>query len=266
MSGYEITVCGYPRSGNTWIARLLGDALDSEVKGFESAIPLATEGRGRPGKYTVRQLHLQPRYGDNDGRGFLMSGWECAVNNWDGHRIVHAVRDPRDVIVSAYYYWEISSVKQTIFAMFRGEEPFKAVGSYQNYVREWLAVDLLPVYQINYEVLHATPVITLMSLLSKMGIPNDDRGNLIKTVERQEIEAKRKQITEESSNDPPRPYGKHIQLKHLRKGIPGEWEHEFTCSDGALCDDLFHDILEELGYIKKGDHEWYQNLREKIAQ
>lgn len=261
MSEYDITVTNFPRSGSTWLARLLGDALDSEVKGFANALPLAAEGRGRDGKYTVRQLHLMPIYSPHDDRGFLINGWECAINNWDGHRIVHAIRDPRDVCVSARYYWERDTIRDIIFAMFRGEEPFSHIGSYQSYVKSWMDVDAFPVYPVYFEVLHENPVVTLMSLLSVMNIPNDDRGNLIKVVERQEIEAKRKQIANENSNNPSRPYGKSIQLKHLRHGVPGDWKSEFTQSDGALFDELFHEILEELGYVKKGDTEWFKKLR-----
>jgi len=31
MAANDILIVGYPRSGNTWISRLLGDALNSPV-------------------------------------------------------------------------------------------------------------------------------------------------------------------------------------------------------------------------------------------
>lgn len=56
MSDKDICVCGWPRSGNTLAARLLGEALNSPVTGWEAAVPLATEGLDRTGEYTIRQI------------------------------------------------------------------------------------------------------------------------------------------------------------------------------------------------------------------
>jgi hypothetical protein len=40
------------------------------------------------------------------------------------------------------------------------------------------------------------------------------------------------------------PYGKTIQLKHLRKGIVGDWRNHFSESDIALAEEIFgRDIL-----------------------
>ena len=55
----EITVAGYPRSGNVWLCRLLGDALDVPVVGIAyGRDSLAAEGQERPNPGYVRQAHL----------------------------------------------------------------------------------------------------------------------------------------------------------------------------------------------------------------
>jgi hypothetical protein len=56
----DVFVTGIPRSGNTYLSRLIGDALDSPVGGARGAVALATEGQDRPGQHRVMQLHLLP--------------------------------------------------------------------------------------------------------------------------------------------------------------------------------------------------------------
>ena len=44
-------IVSYPRSGNTWLSRILGDLLDSPVTGIFDARPLAEEGLDRQGEF-----------------------------------------------------------------------------------------------------------------------------------------------------------------------------------------------------------------------
>lgn len=145
-SDREIIVVGYVKSGNTWVSRLLGEVLNSPVTGWGVALPLAKEGEGRNGHYIVRQLHLNPNYNAAKFPEFICSEWGACIPRWNGEKIVHVIRDPRDICVSAYYYWNRDTIQETIWAMIKGIEPFGGVGGYLDYVHNWLKVTEIPIY------------------------------------------------------------------------------------------------------------------------
>jgi len=101
-----IYVCSYPKSGGVWVARLLGDVLDSPVGAVyppsdKSAI--ATEGLNRSGRYCIRHGHSTPMAGRFDG-AVVPRLDQFAYENLTDERIVFIVRDPRDIIVSGAYH------------------------------------------------------------------------------------------------------------------------------------------------------------------
>lgn len=222
----QVIIVGAPRSGNTWCARLLGDAFNAPVTGAYNATPLAQEGLDRDGDYVVRQLHLKPVI-DISAERALVSGWQFAINKWTTEQIIHIIRDPRDVAVSAYYYWKRPSVLNTIQSMIDGTLPFQGIGPWTTYVDAWLDIQLDRNYggRINtvfYEdLLHNTKSV-LKDLLYILKAPRDI--DLDAVITRQALSTKRTQVEHDGDA---RPYGKAIQLHHLRKGIAGDWHNHF---------------------------------------
>lgn len=247
MNSHEIIVIGYPKSGNTWVSRLLGEVLNSPVTGWGVAMPLAKEGAERKGKYTVRQLHLRPLYEERPG-GFIASEWQACIPNWDGERVVHVIRDPRDVCVSCMYYWEVDSVRSVIKAMDSGELPFTGVGPYKTFVMAWHREVSVPIYTVRYEDLISNTPFYLDALLHRMQIPAGDCVNTREAVYNQSFEIKRREIESNPSRTEKRPYGMTIQLKNMRKGEVGDWKNHFNNSDSELMQKLFGDTMRELGY------------------
>jgi hypothetical protein len=243
MNDKFAVVVGYPKSGNTWMARLLGQYLDSPVSRWRNAIPLAAEGADRNGEYFITQLHLKPSLREADE--FVDDAGTAAINAWAGEKVVFVARDPRDVAVSAMHYWELPNVAHTIRCMRDGTHPLFMVGSWESYVRAWLETLFEPVYSISYEHLRIEQENALFELLKAMGLADEFNDRVILTYERERFGPKR-QIIEGGGER--RPYGKGIQLKNMRKGIVGDWVNWFTEADLALANEAFGDYAREIGY------------------
>lgn len=256
MSAKDIVVVGYPRSGNTWLARLLGDYLDSPVTGFQSARPIATEGLDRKGGYIVRQLHLKPVRGG--AAEFLVSPQQANINALQGERIVFAIRDPRDVAVSASFYWE-KPLGTIINAMKNGVHPLEAVGQWVDFNRAWLDLDgNIPVAVVPYELMVENGEDAFGNLLVALGLAKTaDDPRIASAYQRQDIHSKRLQIQSDGDG---RPYGKTIQLKHLRKGVAGDWKNYFSKNDLRAADLAFGSFAKSIGYNEEWDI--YEQLRD----
>ena len=115
-----IHVVGYPKSGTTWLTRLIGDALDSPT-GSGYALhdrEPATEGWDRPGPYLVLKSHhsgydlpdhLRPASGDRPAP------------------VIYLVRDIRDVVVSAFFQYHRGLDERLVLTPENGGAPRHAL-------------------------------------------------------------------------------------------------------------------------------------------
>ena len=82
----SIYVVGFPKSGNTWLARLLADVTQSNIDAT-NLVDAADNLLGRQGDYLIHKVH------------------DCnKLPRSDGTMIVYVVRDIRDVLVSAFFF------------------------------------------------------------------------------------------------------------------------------------------------------------------
>lgn len=253
----DIWIVAYPRSGNTWLARLLGDLFASPVTGIYSAHPLAEEGLDRPGPFTVRQLHLRPSYDDNH-TCLVPNAWTLAVKHWQlGDLLVTILRDPRDIAVSAWKYWDIPSLAEAVKCMGEGVHPLGMIGPWQSYVSAWRKAPVQAV-TARYETLVRNPLDALKGILIGLHIEVPDDERIWETIDRQAIDARRKEIA--SAPGDKYMYGSTIQLKHLRRGVAGDWKNWFTMKEGKLAEEYFGSLMRQLGYTT--DETWWEGLKE----
>jgi len=249
----DILVVGYPRSGNTYLARLLGDAFNSPVTGLGSAMPIATEGQERPGPYTVRQLHMKARRGLGQGRA-LVSAYEFDLDHYAGEYIAHIYRDPRDIAVSAWKFFGHDSLEVTLHNMVGHAPDAQDIhGSWADYVIGWYNASLDNLVQIRYEYLVSHPYLNLSIALATWGLPAANR--LDEVIKRQGFSAKRAQIERDGDT---RPYGRERQLQALRRGVAGDWRNWFTRREAEIAHAYFYELLEKLGYER--DPAWWKSL------
>lgn len=187
--GTDLIVLSYPRSGSTWLARLLGDCFQAPIKGLAHEQPLAAERRPENGVsvYQTHRFDLLPENGV----------------------IIHITRDPRDIIVSAKHYWE-TSLETAVACILHGGIPIFPLG-WAEFIHRARSVAH---HSLHYADLHTRPLNELLEICGKTGL--DPKTDLKTTIARQAFDQALKHAR-------PEYYGPVIQRKALRKGVSGDW-------------------------------------------
>ena len=80
-----IYVVGFPKSGNTWLARLISETLDSNLAPNNS-IDAADFSENRKGKYIIFKQHTDEN-----------------ISDISKSSVIYIIRDVRDVLVSGFF-------------------------------------------------------------------------------------------------------------------------------------------------------------------
>ena len=81
-----VFVIGFPKSGNTWLARLIAEVTNSNIMAT-NPVDDTDNSINREGKYRIYKLHEAD-----------------TISISKSSRVVYIVRDVRDVLVSAFYF------------------------------------------------------------------------------------------------------------------------------------------------------------------
>ncbi|MDJ0535701.1 MAG: sulfotransferase domain-containing protein [Xenococcaceae cyanobacterium MO_207.B15] len=260
MNNKRIIVCGYPKSGNTWLTRLTAEILGCSVVGFwcepfnkEEAI----EGRERDSNYQCFKAHHNIDQ-MNHTFAYYANGSE---------KIIYIVRDPRDVVVSASYYFSLKKPRYKRIYNFMSLVPYGLSAYYKlfhtqkykldtltrillkgaNQGQFWLRVpwkDHVMGYLksssllIRYEDLRAEPISEAKRICEYLNIERSEK-KLMESIYNQSFEKKKKMFLDSS------------QLKNasfLRKGTSGEWNKMLSAENIKMINEELGDFLAELGY------------------
>ncbi len=163
----DIFLVSYPRSGNTWIRFLVGNLLNTS-----DPITFANVERRVPTIYAWpdRTLRTLPR---------ILKSHECFDPRYP--RVVYILRDPRDVVVSFYYYLLKMRVLHDGYSMDDFVARFIKAdvvpyadrwGCWEDHVLSWLRLRMgKPNFVlIRYEDLAANPARELAKLSPLLGV------------------------------------------------------------------------------------------------
>ena len=241
-----VYVAGYPKSGTTWITRLLGDALNCKTGGslpLADGHEMATEGRNRPGDMVIRKGHFILHDGECDKVVPYEHQMYWQLLNSDQHKVVFVVRDPRDIAVSGAFYWKMS-VHRFFAHMIAGTGPMRAIGPWGKYVASWIEhKDRINYVTAKYDQMLGGPAY-LHHIIDNLGfdIPFEQ---IFEAYKRQEFDVKVKDIIRNG-----RLYNQGIapNLHLLRKGISGDWRNHFDSKDLKLVENSYGGLLDLLDY------------------
>lgn len=254
----RIIVCGYPKSGNTWLTRLTAEIVSCPVAGFWCE-PFNTEesieGAERESEYECFKAHHSADQ--------MRQTFTHYANGTE--RIIYVVRDPRDVVVSASHYFDVRPRNKRVHgfaSMFSGgAELYDRLfdnrryrvdlftegllrgtreGSWlrvpwREHVEGYLATDALV---IRYEDLLDDPVAGARGICAHLDVERTD-AELAQAVQAQSFDHRKKGFAEANESR---------RAQFLRRGEAGQWRQELSASNIQSIDEAIGEFMAELGY------------------
>ena len=242
MQRQVIYVSSWPKSGSTWLTRLLGDVLNSPTGGCmpeQDTKEVATEGQDRSGNYIVRKGHVV--LVDNATGPVVPAPHRLSWNQLTNEKIVFLVRAPRDICVSGAWHWRCS-IEVFMNRMIKGD--VARCGRWDEYISEWSKFNLDwgengNSIVIKYEDLLSVVYNEIRNILAYLGC-GYNQVFVYEAVKRNRFDVR------SIGKD-----GKELRRNNMRKGIAGDWKNHFTPQMNDRMWSEFGWMMEKLGY-KKG--------------
>ncbi len=178
-------------------------------------------------------------------------------------KIIHLVRDGRDVLTSGTFDWLLKDAEGTDrHEFYSNPVPGMKLERFfdAKVIKKWAAnwnetVDLFeevePAARITYEAMKEDMPEALKQLFEVLGVESSNE------IAEQCAEAS---TFERMSGRPP---GQEDPTAKARKGIIGDWKNYFTLADGELFDALAGEQMQKMGYEENS--EWVKSLPLKLA-
>ena len=251
-----IYVIGYPKSGNTWVARLLSDLLDSPIEAGDDPINQADNSKEFHGYYRIIKGHYsrsnRPAYISNhskiiyivrDFRDVLISGFFFSHNNFPEQKIVINSKERFSSFYKLYFYHQLRRMTKkwvshelTLLRNFIYRSPKNTVGSWNDHVEYWIGQPNIVV--VRYEDLLNNPFETVEKILSGIDVCQHFL-NIDETIERQSFSNRKNGFLR--SND-------KANFKFLRNGGSGDWKR-FLNEKAIKRIEITHGrVMRSLGY------------------
>ena len=256
----RVIICGYPKSGNTWLTRLTAEIIGCPVAGFWCEPfnqEIAIEGLDRPADYLCFKAHHSLDQ-IKQTLTYYANGSE---------KIIYVIRDPRDVIVSASYHLSLGQVPQyekihqlmslfpTSFRIYQrlfhtqrykldaltrivldGRQNLGWLGiSWQDHVVGYLNSNVLV---IQYEALQADPMAEAKRICTYLNISRSD-NELREAIQNQSFNRKKKWFLDTHQ---------FRKAQFLRQGTSGAWTAVLTEKNIKMIDERIGNFLGDLGY------------------
>ncbi len=228
----DVYIVSYPKSGNTWTRFLIANLIygknhDVDFKNIEKLVPDIYQNNDdqllkckRP-RYLKSHEYYDPRY----------------------RKIIYIVRDPRDVLVSNYYFLiKTGRINQTKkieeFASDFIYGTYNPYGNWSENAASWVSLKKKDILVLKYEDMILETERSLLNIVDYLEL-NMTNEHIYATVKNSTFE-KMKYLESRQSDEWKPLKGTRKDIPFMRKGKSGEWR-------GELSDDIVERIKNEWG-------------------
>ena len=253
----DIIVVGYPKSGNTWAARLVSELVGCPMVGYWGGDwpEVGEESLDRKSNYQCFKAHYQCS--------------ELPVIGTNSKKIIYVVRDPRDVCLSGSRYYEFHRLpflpsimkripkgqgiyKKIIYPIiatsnYRIKQMAAAVLYGSQKVDHWVAVPWSDHYDayaknecfiVKYEDLLDDPERECKRIISYLGVERDDR-QISEAIEKQSFKKKKEKFEK---------MGETYRANFMKVGKKEQWREGLSKKQQKLFNEVLADDLCRLDY------------------
>lgn len=238
---------GFPKSGTSWVADLMGTALGVPMpREYQLPIMMRSVVHGH-WRYDPRMTPAV--YVRRDGRDVMVSYYFFLMRALELDRNPTVKRGLVEIFDGLFGPgWDPDDSRGNMprfVEYLMGEAPFTKGLAWHQHIDDWW--DRPRVGHVTYEELQADTASTLARGLSTAsGEPFD--------LELAEIAARRYDFSRAAG----RRQGQEDRGSFHRKGIVGDWRNHFTAEAGEVFDSYAGDALVEFGY--EADRDWFRSL------
>lgn len=265
MAITDLIIVGYPKSGNTWVTRLVAELVQCPVAGFWDSDhkEIAQEGSDRVSEYRCFKSHHQ-----------LHELRTSGVT--EDAKVIYVMRDPRDIAVSGAHYFLIDRwpslarffarfprgnriyrrhVNPVITPVsFRLEKMVRAVLLGLEEVHRWVRIPWKTHYEpyldnefffVKYEDLLSQPEHECERILAFLTLRRTDE-QIEGAIRNQSFEKKKE--TFQASNE-------SAKAKFMRVGKSGRWRQELSDMQKKMFEETLSNELRHFSYSTDSDAE-----------